>query len=522
MTASPTSAASPAPPPLPVNRRSERAAATWLAGTGAVAVIGLVSFFATPYLVRWLGDAQWGAWEVIGEWLGYLGILHLALGPGALNIFFLRAHTSGEPDALAAMAKRGLRMYFWVYALIPVALLLAWFAPRMLHAPAALDADVRWAVGIAAVGSLLLAPLGIARGVLETVQRGYLVRAALLLQSLLIFALALWWTWLRWGLVGMAAASMVGTGAGMAIWGWLARPFLRGWKATAPAAVSTREIWHFNWPLIVAMLGNQINALTDNTVVAAMLGSAAVASFALTQSLLLLAGARFHDVGNSSWAALGELRARNPEAFSQRVTELSATVLGASLVLMSTLAAFNQPFVTLWVGAHHFAGVVLSWATAAGMAVFALICFFSWLISTQGDTQRKLWVSTLGAALNLGLSLVLIRWWGVAGVAVGTLVAYLATDAWFLPFLCVRQYQIPGRELVRALFAALGRGLIWAAGMGLLTVWLAPAAAWPLLLAEMIPAGGLALLYCWWVILRPADRSAWRGRWLAMRTRATG
>lgn len=513
-------------PPAALHARARgrvwHAALTWVSGVGARVIVSLAGFFATPLLVVWLGDARWGAWTVVLEWLGYLGLGQLALGPGAMTIFLLRAHTSGDATALTAVAKRGLRLYLWAAAaMAPAALALAWWAPLGLGATGSLAPELRWAVAIAAVGSLLITPPLLFRSVLEAVQRGYLVHAALLAQSLLITGLSLLWVWWRWGLVGMALANLAGMVVGAALWCWWARAWLPQWAATAAARISGSEIWRYNWPLVAALAGYQLNQLTDNTVVGMSLGPAAVAGFALTQSLPLLAGSQMANVGVASWAALGELRVRDPAAFADRVVELAATVLGVAIALLATVGVFTPAFVTLWVGGAHYDGSLLTWATVAGMAVFSVLVLFSWLYDSQGDARRRLWISSLGALLNLGLSLALVRVWGVAGVAIATLIAYLVTDAWFLPYLAVRHYGVPGGDLVRALAGALLRGGVWAAAI-VAAGWRLPrAGSWALLVAETAVAGAAALVYCWFLVLRPGDRAAWWGRWQAWRQGAT-
>src|SRR6185312_1984288 len=135
--------------------RVRRSVGTWITGLGATAAVALAGFIATPLLVRWLGDSAWGAWTVVGEWLGYLGISQLAFGPGAASIFLLRAHSAGTPGALTAMARRWFRLYCWAaVGLLPAALALAWWAPHVLHPGPALARSLQWAVGIAAVGSV--------------------------------------------------------------------------------------------------------------------------------------------------------------------------------------------------------------------------------------------------------------------------------------------------------------------------------------------------------------------------------
>jgi O-antigen/teichoic acid export membrane protein len=498
--------------------RTQLSVGAWLTGMAGTALVSLAGFFATPYLVRWLGDVRWGSWEIVGEWLGYLGLSQMALGPGALTIFLLRAHTRGEARELTAMAKRGLRLYAGAaLALAPAAVALAWFAPRGLHASPALAPQLRLAVGIAALGSLALTPPLVFRGVLDTAQRAYRVRLALLAQALLITGLSLWWVAAGWGLVGMAAATIAGMAVSAALWWWWARRYLPEWRATPAARLRAGELWRANWPLMAALAGNQINQLTDNTLVGLTLGAGAVAGFALTQTLPLLAGSKLADIGGVSWAALGELRARGGPEFGERMIELAAAVLGLGIAGMATVAAFTPAFVRLWVGAGHYDGAGLVAATAAGMVTFGFAAFFTWLIDTQGDTRLRLRVSSLGAALNLGLSLWWVREWGVAGVAAATLTAYLCTDAWFLPYLATQRYGISGRRLARGLARAAAPAALWAAAMAAVALRLPQAAHWAGLLGEMTAAGAGCLLFCWIAVLGPGDRAAWRERWMGWR-----
>jgi len=511
-----------APAPAPAaGARTQRSIATWLSGVGLMAAVSLVGFFATPWLVRWLGDAAWGAWTVVGEWLAYLGLSQVALGPAAMTVFLLRACHQGSPAAFTATAKRGLRFYLWAALIMaaPAAALAVW-APRSLHPGAGLLIPLRWAVAIAVASSLALTPAAIFRSVLETSQRGYRVRAALLLQSLLITALSLLLVGWGWGIVGMAVATAAGLALGSLLWWRWAQPWLPNWPQTPPAAISAREAWSVNWPLALALLGNQINLLTDNTVVGLSLGAAAVTGFALTQSLPLLAGGHIADIGTVSWAALGELRTRAEDAFAERVVELAATILGAGIAAMATVAVLTPGLVALWVGAIHFQGMLLTWATCAALAVYAFAGFFSSLIDTQGDTRQRLRVSLLGAALNLGLSLVLVRCWGTAGVALGTLIALLATDAWFLPRLAARNFGLDARALAQALGAAALRGGIWAALMFAAVQFWPPPASWLRLALQAAVLGGAFCLYAWMAVLRPADRDAWAVRFRALRAGA--
>jgi O-antigen/teichoic acid export membrane protein len=186
---------------------------------------------------------------------------------------------------------------------------------------------------------------------------------------------------------------------------------------------------------------------------------------------------------------------------------------------MALVGSVTPEFVRLWVGAEHFDGLALTWATAAALAVFGFVCFFGWLLDTQGDARRRLASSTAGAAINLGLSVWWARQWGVAGVACGTLAAYLLTDVWYLPRLAVRLYGLSGRALAAACGGALVRGGAGAALVVAAARMLPPAGSWSGLIADCAWLGTAAGVYCWFLVLRAADRAAWQARWRELRRR---
>jgi hypothetical protein len=144
--------------------------------------------------------------------------------------------------------------------------------------------------------------------------------------------------------------------------------------------------------------------------------------------------------------------------------------------------------------------------------VFGFLCLFSWVIDMQGDTRQRLLVSSIGSVLNLGLSVIFVRLVGLWGVALGTLCAYLLTDAWYCPTLVCRRYGASARLILAAAARGLAVGVPWAAGAWLLARSHTPPMRWIGFAAECALVGAAALAYCWWMILTPAERQEWRRR----------
>ncbi len=503
----------PAPiaPPRAAPGRTRRAVMTWGAGAFYSAATILVGFVTTPILLRLLGAERLGANRAAGEWLGYLMLADLGMA-SAFGVLLVRAWRDG-PARVAGVTRFALRaMSVVALVVVPAALVLAWLMPGLVRVDAGLAGELRWGAVVAGLGLALL-PLGVFRTVLETAQRGYLVNAALVAQSLTITGLSLGLAWAGWGLVGLAVATVAGAAVfgGMTLW-WGVR--LLGGPVRAPAErVRLRELWSLSWPLAAAGAGNRVNLMTDAIVVGFLLGPAPVAVLLLTQRVILLAAAQVNALGNATWAALAELLgAGDVRIFEARLAEVARLIVGCGTVLVGTVAAYDAHFVRLWVGREMYGGDGLAALTVAAAVVFGFVCLFTWVIDTQGDTRHRLAVSTTGSLLKLVLSVIFVKWLGLAGVALGTLCAYLLTDAWYCPRLVCRRYGVRAGAIGRSVARGLIAGLPWAVGVWWLARAHAPPTRWLGFFVEAMVIGTLALVYCWFAILTPVERRDWCAR----------
>jgi len=476
-------------------------------------------FVATPILLRLLGGERLGTFRVMGEWLGYLAVLDLGL-TSALPIFLLRAYAGADPYAPRALTRYGLRLMTAVAAIaMPLGLIFAWYAPSLIHVGASMSGEVRIAALIA-LGSLLLYPLGIFRANLEVTQRGYLVTVGLLAQSLVSTVLGLGLAYLGFQLPGQALASVLGLAAASIVWVRAAGQGMPNGSALSP--LPTRSaLWRTSWPLSVSSMGNRLNLMTDSMVVSALLGPLAVTTLFLTQRIVSLAGGQVNSLANASWPALIELHAKGEQrAFERRLSELTTLLITLGITLTGTVAAYNRHFMRLWVGAAFDGGPLLACFTALGSIVFGFVCLFAWIIDMQGDTRLRVRVSTIGSVLNLVFSVLAVRSIGVSGVALGTLAAYLCTDAWYCPALVCRRYGVRPRAILVAITRAVAFGLPWVAGVWLVASVHVPPFRWLGLVAEEAAFAGAALTYCWLAVFTLDDRKLWRARLASLLSRA--
>ena len=82
-----------------------------------------------------------------------------------------------------------------------------------------------------------------------------------------------------WGLTGQAIALVSATGLVLPILIGDGNRAFPGWLHAQPDPATARAIWNLNWPLLANELSGRLGALSDNLIVAGILGSGSVSPF---------------------------------------------------------------------------------------------------------------------------------------------------------------------------------------------------------------------------------------------------
>jgi O-antigen/teichoic acid export membrane protein len=231
-----------------------------------------------------------------------------------------------------------------------------------------------------------------------------------------------------------------------------------------------REVTGFSVYMLVQDVSVKLNYATDPIVIAAVLSTGAVAIWTVAQRL---ADAVLQMTNQLNYTLFPIVVAADSGRHDDRLRALlvqgTRLSLAASLPVAGSLALLAHPVVRGWTGDEFSAAA----AVVQILAVVVVVRVGSWTASTvlQGAGRHKLVaISNLIAAVtNVGLSVVLIRFYGLEGVALATLIPVsIRAAAVLIPVACSRVAISPAR-------------FIWEA------VW---PAAWP----AAVVLGGLALV----------------------------
>lgn len=491
--------------------RTRNSAWNVAAGLAYALASAAASLIATPLLLRWLGAERLGAYRALVDWIGYLALLELGLG-GALMAALARSIGQSNHAAVTSLLGTGLRAYLRVtLAQFAVGLALVVVLPHLISLTRLSQGELRAAVVVALLPSLFT-PLLVFRALAEARQRGYLNWLLMTAQILVMTGLSLLAAHLGWGLIGQSVAFAAAQIPTLLVLAWDGIRAYRGVLQTVPDQADQPILWNLSWPIFVHGLTDRIGLVSDNIVIAWILGPAAVVPFFLTQQLTALAQAQLKGLGNATWAGLAELYARGDEArLRMRLLELTGMVSGLGLAVLLPIAAYNRFFVRLWVGPQGYAGEAVTGLACFNALLWAIYALWGWVLLGTGHIRRWMPFAILATLVNLLVSLLGTATLGLVGPLLGTTTGLLLVTSWALPRVINQVFGIPSRTLWRAALAPLRWCLPYAAVLWLSASYYPPNRWLGLVTAAGLGvAGGLAL---WWRLsLRSDERLAWQAR----------
>src|SRR5450755_1386011 len=149
-----------------------------------------VGFFLSPFILHHLGDEAFGLWVLIFSLTGYYGIFDFGIRSSLVR-YVSKFQATGDKDQLARLVNTSLFTYTCIGLVLVVTTALGGFyVDRLFHIPAGFLKDARILFLMVGYSVALGFPLGISGGILEGLERFYLINwtniAATLVRAVLI------------------------------------------------------------------------------------------------------------------------------------------------------------------------------------------------------------------------------------------------------------------------------------------------------------------------------------------------
>jgi O-antigen/teichoic acid export membrane protein len=411
-------------------------------------VMVLNGIVLAPFLLDRLHAEGYGLWAIYGSLLGYMGLVDLGLSPTtATQVAQLQAR--GRQDEMAEWVSNVLLLDLVLMVLVLGASVgTAPFVATLFHVSSALRPTATWAFLAACAGLAMALPRGILRGVIVGHQRtdlanfvdaGFGAAAAVgIIVSLVLGG-------------GLLGATLVGAGisilqtlctAGVVRRLFPAVPLVP--RLTRPDIIA--QVLRFSLPILAVYLTAQVVFRTDNIVIGVFRGVGDVATYAVAYAMVWFSLNLVFKLSDSLLPVFSSMQAAGERGALRRGYLESAQVsLALAMYLTVVLTFFGRTAIALWVGPQNFVGRDTLMVLALLPTVHAVTHVGSILLIGLGRAKAIARVSVPDAVLNLVLSVLLVRWLGVVGVALGTIVGELVTSFWYIPVLCNRELHLAGR-----------------------------------------------------------------------------
>jgi O-antigen/teichoic acid export membrane protein len=420
----------------------------WIVTLATVAVL----YILTPFTLEKLGADGYGTWILITSINGYLGLLVLGV-PMASVRYFAQHIAKGDDEKLneAISSCIGLYLLLGIIALVVGLGLYAFFTLYGIPTPLHTDARSAFAVMVlfVAVGFIALLPEGILASHGDFVPRNMVRLAGLVLRMVLTFGLLT----LKPTLTVLALIQLICMAFDFTLcWTVIRRRYPRTRIRLAGFNwFLVRKIFSFSLYVLVLHAGVRLSFETDSMVIGAFMDVGSIPHFTIANSLIIYlmefviaiaavvmpTATRMQTQGN-----ITELR----EIF------LKWSKIALSLTIMAGLFLFvlGPRFIAWWVGPEfeRSAGEVLQILMVSYLIFLPVRGVALPILMGLGKPGLPTMGFLVAGALNLGLSILLVRPFGLAGVALGTAIPNLLFAALVLVQAC-RELRTPVVEYIR-------------------------------------------------------------------------
>ncbi len=440
---------------------------TWF----ALGVNVLVGIFLSPYILHRLGDEAFGLWILMFSVTGYYGLFDLGIRSSIVR-YVAKYAATGEHDQLNRLVNTAMFSYgaIGLFAMLITLTAYSW-VDSIFRIPADFLTTARLLFLMVGSSVALGFPLGVFGGILEGLQRFYLLNFTSIISTLFRALLIVMALRHGRGLLTIALITVSLPLLGALINGAVViriLPLRFSTRYLDPS--SLRTIGNYGGTTFMIIVAGRLRFKTDAVVIGTFLSSAAITYFAIASRLVDYASEMVGSLAqifvpmSSQLQATGDMeKLRKIFVAGNRACALIIFPIAAVLVIL------GKAVIEAWVGAKYV-------ATSYSVLLVLLIPFT--LMLAQSASGRILWgmakhrtlawvVLTEGAA-NLILSVVLVRRFGIIGDAVGTAIPLTCTTVFFLPrHLCrlldvrLRTYLSQAFLLPLALCAPLVAVLLW-------------------------------------------------------------
>ena len=357
---------------------------------------------------------------------------------------------SGNKDELNKVVSASFSFFVGVGVFISASLfILSFFAPSIFHLEPSSYLIMQHVLWIGAAAALLNWPLNIFNQTLTSAQR-YDMFAAVNLASLAIkVILVVWFLSHGYGVISLMLITQGLNILGGVVFFICSRIAIPGLKVTFPyfGSATFKKMFGFGSYVFFRGISGLIGKKIDPLVISFFLPISYVTIYAVARKIETLLS-RVPPIFIKPVVPLcAELEGR--QAFDQQRILLekgTRHILMIYLPMIIITMLYARPFVLGWVGPEFQESIAVVWIFGSYFIFTSIIGLSASLLTSKGVVKEPFWVVTANSFANFILSIILVRFYGIYGVALGTALPVIFMKVPGLLWLTCKHFNISLRE----------------------------------------------------------------------------
>jgi O-antigen/teichoic acid export membrane protein len=413
-----------------------------VSGVGLYAVNILVAFFMAPFLVRTLGNLNYGLWDIVIGFIGYMGLLDLGMGPAVVR-YVSAAEAENDRDKLNAIVSSA---FFFFLCVGLVAFLIIWgfsFAPEILFGaqvnkfPAA-----GMVLIIVSINLLMQFPGTVFVGTLLGYQKHFLVNT--IQMSLTVIKALLVVTILPSASSGLVVLAGVETAGLLIQYSVIAGLFIFSSELPRPTFSQfswkvVKELCWFGLKNSILMLASRLQKQSIPIIIGRVIGFNSVIFFSLPNRLVEYGKGLTLAMGTPLMPYFGSLsQSSDLETMRSNWKKLSLAMQSFAIVMPLFLWFVGDDFLRLWIGPEY--SVKGQWVLrilVIGLAAEAVSPIAGRLLVGLGKHGRAAKVWLVVSLIFVPVAVISAYLAGLEGLATASVVATVTGSFLVLRLTCL-------------------------------------------------------------------------------------
>jgi len=412
-----------------------------------LAVSGAWTLVLTPYVLRELGVARYGIWILTSSVIGYYGFLDLGFRAGVTQYLTRYLALRDYEKASESLSSAVTALSMLGTLLIALSFGTAYVAPHIFTIPSGMEKEAFWCILIVGISSSVQCVFTSYSTLFTAMQRFDLSNLIGIGTRLLTAAGTVVALKMGFGLIGVSIAFC---GANVI-------EYLIRWRVAlhlVPELGVTwqgikldrlREIASFGGWNFLTSVNFYIYNYVRNMRIGACMPIAAVGINALAIGLSRQVNSVLSPVAQVMYPAATEMHVQDDMSGLERLYHHGSRLMMLVMIPAVLGAMFwAEDFYRLWIGRSYLSDSPFqSVALLFQILLLSTITSFSTSIAQQiligaGRVRQVSLALILGSAINLIFSLILIRRYGLAGIAIATVIASVVIDLIAMPLMLQR------------------------------------------------------------------------------------